>query len=244
VLKGAADRIAPLPLGIDLRPYLEPSRAALEYSDTLRLRFGEPLWLAVGRLVYYKGFGTAIDALNDVPGTLLFVGTGPHEGALRLRAERRDVADRIAWMPRLSDDELVGAYLAATALWFPSNARSEAFGLTQVEAMACGCPVINTNIPHSGVAWVSRHEESGLTVPVDAPAEFAAAANRLAGEPGLRDRLAEGARRRAVAEFSAERMTQRSLAIYEELSPARDFELRKAIAGTIGGTWPVEVARI
>src|SRR5437868_8857265 len=51
---------------------------------------------------------------------------------------------------------LIPYYLAARALWFPSNARSEAFGLVQVEAMASGCPVINTAIPHSGVA---RSEE-------------------------------------------------------------------------------------
>ena len=85
-------------------------------------------------------------------------------------------------------------YLAADAFWFPSNARSEAFGLVQVEAMASGCPVINTAIPHSGVPWVSPHEETGLTVPVDDPAALAAAANRLLTEPGLRDRLGAAGR--------------------------------------------------
>ena len=53
-------------------------------------------------------------------------------------------------------DELVGAYHAARALWFPSIARSEGFGQVQVEAMASGCPVINTDILHSGVPWVSK----------------------------------------------------------------------------------------
>ena len=64
--------------------------------------------------------------------------------------------------------------------------------------MAYGCPVINAAVPHSGVPWVSRHEETGLTVPVDDPAAFAAAARRLLEEPGLRDRLATGARARAI----------------------------------------------
>ena len=80
--------------------------------------------------------------------------------------------------------------------------------------MASGCPVINTAIPHSGVPWVSRHEETGLTVPVDDPAAFAAAARRLLDEPGLRDRLAAGARARAIAEFQCEAMGRRSLALY------------------------------
>ena len=103
-------------------------------------------------------------------------------------------------MPR--DEDLIAHHLAADAFGCPSNARSgRRSALVQVEAMASGCPVINTAIPHSGVPWVSRHEESGLTVPVDDPAAFAAAARRLLEEPGLRDRLAAGARARAIAEF-------------------------------------------
>src|SRR6185312_14207757 len=100
------------------------------------------------------------------------------------------------------------------AFWFPSNARSEAFGLVQVEAMAAGCPVINTAIPHSGVAWVSRHDREGLTVAVDDPAALAEAAGRIASEPGLRDRLSAAARDRARVEFDHRVMARRSLEVY------------------------------
>ncbi len=130
----------------------------------------QPLWLSVGRLVYYKGLATAIDALDSVPGRLMIVGRGPLERELRARAVDRGVAERIEWAGHVDDDALVGAYRAATALWFPSNARSEGFGLVQVEAMASGCPVINTAIPHSGVSWVSLDGESGLTIPLGDPA--------------------------------------------------------------------------
>jgi rhamnosyl/mannosyltransferase len=75
--------------------------------------------------------------------------------------------------------------------------------------------VINTAIPHSGVSWVSPHEQTGLTVPVNDPVALADAAQRLLNEPGLRDRLAEGARRRAVEEFDHRVMAQRSLDIYD-----------------------------
>ena len=110
---------------------------------------------------------------------------------------------------------MAGAYHAATALWFPSNARSEAFGFTQVESMASGCPVINTSIPGSGVAWVSPDGVSGLTVPVDDAPALASASRRLLDEPGLRERLAEGGRLRANREFDAETMARRTLAVYE-----------------------------
>jgi rhamnosyl/mannosyltransferase len=80
--------------------------------------------------------------------------------------------------------------------------------------MACGLPVINAAIPHSGVAWVSRHEETGLTVPVGDAEALAAAANRLTGEPGLRERLGAAGRERAVREFDHRVMARRSLAFY------------------------------
>ena len=81
--------------------------------------------------------------------------------------------------------------------------------------MASGCPVINSRVPNSGVAWVSRHEQEGLTTELNDPREFAAAARRLLEEPGLRPRLAEAGRERAVQEFDYRTMAERSLQIYD-----------------------------
>jgi rhamnosyl/mannosyltransferase len=169
-------------------------------------------------MVYYKGFHTAIRALRHVPGTLMLVGDGPERPALEAEAQRLGLANRVVFLgflPRARD--LVPYYLAADAFWLTSNARSEAFGLVQVEAMASGCPVLNTAIPHSGVGWVSPHEETGLTVPVNDPQAFAAAARRLWNEPGLRARLAAGARRRASVEFDHRVMAERSLTVYRQI---------------------------
>jgi rhamnosyl/mannosyltransferase len=214
LLRGYNGKVGVLTFGIDLRPYREPSAAARAHADRLRARHGQPLWLAVGRVVYYKGLHNAVKALATVPGQLLVIGEGPAKGELERLAAAEGVAERIAWRGHVGEDELIGAYHAATALWFPSNARSEGFGLVQVEAMASGCPVINTAIPASGVAWVSRHEETGLTVPVEDSAALAAAARRLLEEPGLRQRVSEGASRRAGVEFDHHLMGRRSLTLY------------------------------
>ena len=222
-LQPLLDKVQPLPLGIDLQPFLEPSAEALRRRDEFRRRYPGPIWVAVGRLVYYKGLATALKALQTMPGTLLIIGSGPLRAELERQATEFGVADRVVWLGKASADELIGAYHAATALLFPSNARSEAFGLVQVEAMAAGCPVINTNIPHSGVAWVSPHDETGLTVDVGSAAQLSAAAHRLLDEPGLRTRLAAGAIQRAVNHFSAARMADRSLDVYARvLSKSRD----------------------
>ncbi len=210
-------RVTPLPLGLDLAPFRTPSAAALAFAARLPAEFTPPLWLSVGRLIYYKGLDTALDALTRTPGTLLVVGTGPMEAAWKRKADALTLGDRVRWFGRATDDERTGAYLAATALWFPSNARSEGFGLVQVEAMASGCPVVNTAIPASGVSWVCRHESEGLTVPVNDPTAFAAAARRLVDEPGLRDRLSAAAVVRA-ADFDWLSMGARSLDVYREAS--------------------------
>ncbi len=207
------EKVEPLPLGLDLTPFRTPSAAAHAHAERFRRELPGPVWLSVGRLIYYKALGVGLEALANTPGTLMVVGTGPMEAEWRRRAEELKLDDRVRWLGRATDDELVGAYHAATALWFSSNARSEGFGLVQVEAMASGCPVINTHIPASGVSWVSRHEREGLTVPVNDPAAFATAARRLVEEPGLREKMSVAAKRRAD-EFDWLTMGERSLDIY------------------------------
>lgn len=223
LLKRFPEKLSPLPLGIDLAPISAPGEAPLIHAAHFRERFGSPIWLFVGRLIYYKGLQIALEALRDVPGTLLVIGTGPLEAEMKAKARELGVADRVVWYGHASADELIGAYRAATALWFPSIARSEGFGLVQVEAMATGCPVINTAVPGSGVSWVCRHEREGLTARVNDSPGFAQAAKRLLSEPGLREKLALGGRERATLEFDWMVMGKRSLEVYEAVLAEREM---------------------
>ena len=216
-LKAYLQKTQVLPLAIDLNSFVFRPAVNQEAGSQVEADLRSPVWLMVGRLTYYKGYHIALEALAKVPGTLVIVGHGPLESELRAQAERWGVAARIVWKSHASPKDLVALYHAATALWFPSVARSEGFGLVQVEAMAAGCPVINTSIPASGVSWVSQHEVSGLTVPVGDANAFAAAANRMAEEDGLRAKLSHGARMRAEKEFDARVMAKRSLEIYGEV---------------------------
>jgi glycosyltransferase involved in cell wall biosynthesis len=231
-LRRFGDKTTVVPFGIDLDAYLNPSPEAMHCAEEVR-QYGQPLWLAVGRLVYYKGLDNAIRALAHVPGRLMIVGDGPLKANLEALAREVGVAERVIWRGRLGPTELVGAYHAATALWFPSVARSEAFGFVQIEAMACGCPVINTAIAGSGVPWVSRDGESGITIPVGDWQALAQAANRLWSDADLRHRLGQQARERACREFDADLMARRTVEVYHHalnLAP-RDSPLPRYSGG-------------
>ena len=174
-------------MGIDLTPYLRSvgrgptaPRRECDPSAAMKARCGS----GCGRLIYYKGFLNAGPRLDrSVAGDAADRRRRPRPG----RALEAEARAGWAWRSRVRvpggdavSEAMVPYYLAADAFWFPSNARSEAFGIVQVEAMASGCPVINTAIPHSGVAWVSRARPiEGLTVPMDDPSALAAAANRM-----------------------------------------------------------------
>lgn len=222
-LRPYGDRIGVLPNGIDLGPYLDPSAEHRAAAERITATYGDgPIWLGCGRQVYYKGFLNAVRAMSRVGGTLLLVGDGPERPTLEAEARKLGLSDRVVFLGNLPHYlDLTPYYLAADAFWFPSNERSEAFGIVQVEAMAAGCPVINTAIPHSGVSWVSRHDKEGLTVPVNDPVALAEAANRIATEPGLRERLSDAARARAQAEFDHRVMAARSLEIYQRVCVGR-----------------------
>jgi len=214
-LKLYQNKLNYLHLGLDTSEHSEPNEKAKAFAKSLTEKYPGPIWLAVGRLVYYKAYHIAIEALTMVKGTLVIVGVGPLEEELKTLAKKLGVYNRIVWLGNLSHDELIGAYHAATGLWFASNVRSEAFGLVQVEAMASGCPVINASIPGSGVPFVSRHNQEGLTVPVNNPAALAQAAQKLLDEPELHSHLAKQSQKRAKY-FNEQRMAKESLRLYDE----------------------------
>src|SRR2546426_10125824 len=67
-------KVRVLPLGLDLSRFLRPSELALRHCSRLKNELGWPLWIFVGRLVYYKALHIALQALQRVPGRLLIIG--------------------------------------------------------------------------------------------------------------------------------------------------------------------------
>jgi glycosyltransferase involved in cell wall biosynthesis len=210
VLRAHADRVRVVPFGIRTEEF---EHADMDEVARLRALYGPRVVLAAGRLVYYKGFDYLIRAMSAVDGRLVILGDGPLRASLERYAAGLGLSDRVTLAGAVP--ELAPYYHAADVFALPAVARSEAFGLVQLEAMAAGLPVVNTRID-SGVPFVSRDGESGITVPPADVQALAGALGLLLDAPALRDRLGEAARERVRREFSLERMVADTLALYHE----------------------------
>jgi glycosyltransferase involved in cell wall biosynthesis len=218
VLQAHRDRCHVIPYGIDTGQfqYCSPGSVA-----RLRQQYGDRVVLAVGRLVYYKGFEYLIRAMKDVRGKLVLVGDGPLRGHLENLASQLGVTEKVVFAGEIHNANVVPYYHATDIFALPSVARSEAFGIVQIEAMAAGLPVVNTSLD-SGVPFVSVHKETGLTVPpADVPA-LADALNRLLDDVDLRKSLGQAGRLRAQQEFNSKTMASRTLRLYQTVIAGTD----------------------
>ncbi len=214
VLPAYRSKVRVVPYGIDLQRFSASPEREVEARE-LRARFGGgPILLGVGRLIYYKGYEVAIRALPRLPSAhLVLIGEGPLRRELEALARELGVADRVHLPGEIVNDLVTPYYLASDVYLLPSVAKSEAFGIVQIEAMACGIPVVNTSLP-SGVPYVSRDGESGFTVPPNDVAALADAVEKLLADAELRRRFGEAGRARAHAEFSKDVLARRMLEIY------------------------------
>lgn len=206
-------RTVVIPYGVAIEQFRDPPAAAIA---AIRRGRSSPLILAVGRLVYYKGFDYLVRAMARIDATLLLVGDGPLRHSLERAARELGVASRIEFLGEMQPRDIVPYYHAADLFVLPSIARSEAFGIVQLEAMACGKPVVNTNLD-SGVPFASLDGVTGITVePANADA-LAGGINRLLDDSSLRTAYGEAARRRVQSEFTIGAMVQRTRDLYEAM---------------------------
>jgi rhamnosyl/mannosyltransferase len=205
------DKCRVIPLGIDIQPPLCADPAAVR---GLRQQFGDRLLLAVGRLVPYKGFDVLIRSMKHIEGRLILIGAGPQSSALASLAASEGVHEKVSMLGQVKD--LRPYFAAASVFILPSINRAEAFGMVQLEAMAAGLPVVNTDID-SGAPEVSLDGITGLTVPPSDPVSLARAVSSLLGDRDLQLKMGEAGRKRVREEFSVEQMSARTMQIYDEI---------------------------
>jgi D-inositol-3-phosphate glycosyltransferase len=188
------DRIAVIPCGVDLDLF----RPVSSHEARRRLSLRGDVLLFVGRMDPIKGLDVLIRAFARLPArpdlTLVVVGgdgSEPEFARNQSLARELGVADRVEFRGAVPQDRLPDYYSAATVCVVPSH--YESFGLTAIEALACGTPVIASKV--GGLPMVVQERENGLLVPWRRPEALAARLAEFLGDRALPGRLAANARR-------------------------------------------------
>ncbi len=144
---------------------------------------------------------------REVPSRLILVGDGPERPRGVERAEELGVSDKVLFLGKhQSVDELL-----ACADLFLLPSKNESFGLAALEALACGTPVIASNM--GGIPEVVAHGETGFLFPLGAVEEMAEAGISLLKDKERWTRFSDAARADSVERFSNDRI----IPVYEEL---------------------------
>ena len=211
-LKPFADKTVVVPYGLDETAYPQVSA---ERQAHWQAQVPDKFFLFVGVLRYYKGLSTLLDALEGVDYPVLILGGGPQEHELKAQAERLQLRN-VRFLGRLDDEDKACLLQLSHALVFPSHLRSEAFGISLLEASMYSKPMISCEIG-TGTTFVNIDGETGLAVPPENPQALRGALRRLWDNPEEAARFGAQARARFEALFTAQRMCERTIEVYRQL---------------------------
>ena len=196
---------------LDLTPHTTMLSAKLKDQAEHR-----PVIFALGRHVYYKGFDVLIEAMQHIDAQLILGGDGPLRQSLQNQAAQLGISNKVTFTGSIPEADLAAYFHACDVFCLPSVEQSEAFGLVQLEAMACAKPVICTQL-NNGVNVLNVHGETGFAVPVRNSKALAERINQLINDPALRLQLGEQARSRALNVYSLPAMTASHVRLYQDL---------------------------
>jgi glycosyltransferase involved in cell wall biosynthesis len=217
------ERYGVSPWDIDvIAPGVDGERFRPGDKDAARRALGLPVGLAVAvtvrRLVPRMGLDVMVDAWPDVLSSLgssalwLVVGDGPSRGALEARVVERGIAANVRFLGAVSDELLVTCFQAADLSVVPSVAL-EGFGLSVLESLACGTPVLTTDL--AGLREAAGELGADWSVPAG---DAGALADRLVAALGGQKALPTTAECRAYAErFSWEEVAKRHVMLFERV---------------------------
>jgi glycosyltransferase involved in cell wall biosynthesis len=221
-----ADRISVVPCGIDpdlFRPSAPPGRPPRHPIHRLDRGPGRHRLLTLGRLVPRKGVDDVIRALAMLPDAELVVAGGPTTAELDRDPEvrrLRDVAagcgvgDRVTFVGAVPRDEVPALIrsvdIVVAAPWY------EPFGITPLEAMACGRPVVASAV--GGMLDTVVPGRTGLLVPPRSPADLADALRRLLTNPSLRSCMGDEGVARVRQHFTWAQVARSTLDVYDAVA--------------------------
>lgn len=206
-----------IPFGMDYKRFdLTPTILSKANEIKKNLAKNRFTIFALGRHVKYKGFSVLIDAIALTDVQLILGGEGPLTQQLKQQANDLGILDRVIFTGRLGDEETVACFHACDVFCLPSISQNEAFGLVQLEAMACEKPVICTQL-NNGVNVLNQHMQTGLTVQPNDVENLKCAIEKLKCDSDLRRRLGKNALNCTRNQYTLHKMSIEHQKVYCEV---------------------------
>lgn len=219
LLKGREAHIGVLPNGVDINHFF-PDPPSGVVRGQLRLAPQDRIVLLVAKLDqahYFKGVEVALNALPRLPSCikLVVVGDGPLRSQYEATARAKGVDDQVRFVGAVGADVLPDLYRSADVTILPSVTMGEAFGLVLVESLACGTPVIASNLP--GVRTVVNVGIDGYLIAPGDPLALARAIERLLTDENQRRMMGEQGYRKVASRYQWDTIGCDLLTLYDTL---------------------------
>ena len=215
----APDRVTVIHSGIDLARFGKlPDRRRVR--DEFGIEEGAFLVGSVGHLAAHKGQSTLLEALSllvdPLPGLrLLMIGEGSERAALEATVKQGRLAGRVVFSGFRED---VPELMSSLDMFVLASTSGEGSPAVIKEAMASGVPIVATEL--DGIREIVEDGKEAILVPPGNSERLAGAVRRVAGDPALRLAMTQAARTR-VSEFSSDRMVDRTLEVYRQVTEPR-----------------------
>ncbi len=206
-------RVTTIHNGIDLETYRPRPEQRAAAREKISLPVGAFVVGGIGRLTFQKNFALFLDVASGIvrshPNAVFVIaGTGEDEPTLRNQAARLGLGERVRFLGYVGDMPALWPALDGLLL----TSRYEGLPITILEAMACGVPIVASNL--DGMREILRDGENATLVPPGEAATFVAGVRTLIEQPSLAARYAEAALATVRAGYSAQAMARNVEAIY------------------------------
>lgn len=194
VLKMYKKKLKIIPLGISLLP-----QRHITYED---------FFLTIGRFTYYKGFEYLIEAmrLSDNQVKLVMAGSGQVFEKIQKKVVDYNLTNRVVMLGEITEDKKIQLLSKCRFFCLPSIERTEAFGISLLEAMQYKKALLTTNIKGSGVNFVNIHEKTGLVSDVCNPKSLKENIEKLYFDIDSCKKMGESSYQRFISNFKIEKM--------------------------------------
>ena len=212
ILQQFSNKVSVIPIGIDPKAYETVDSERLKYW---RSRLSNPFFLFVGTMRYYKGLHIALEAIARTEIQIAIAGINGIEKDLKAQAAALKLKN-VDFLGLVNDEDKIALLNLCYGFIFPSHLRSEAFGISLLEAAMAGKPMISCEIG-TGTTFVNSANETGLVINPGSPCELREAMQFLLDNPKVAANMGKNAKKRALKLFTVDQQAKSYYDLYQQL---------------------------